>query len=37
MELLKLAYKTTPEKTKKIFKRIYQTDSQINKISKKLI
>ena len=37
MELLKLAYKTTPEKTKKIFKKIHQTDSQINKISKKLI
>ena len=37
MELLKLAYKTTPEKTKKIFKKIYQTDSQINKISKRLI
>ena len=37
MELLKLAYKTTPEKTKKIFKKIHQTDSQINKISKRLI
>ena len=36
MDILRIAFDTSPEKTKSIFKKIFLYDKNINKISRKL-
>jgi hypothetical protein len=36
MDILRIAFESSPEKTKKVFKNIFTDDKNINKISKKL-